>query len=128
MKPAGALEGSVGKLVSEGAIRERHTIVDRRTGRSRLLAGLESDIVKQRGFGEGGFGDISGVMDAFPPADEVEKVVGVDAQRSFSHPPDVLTIQETINPADLAAAGLFDNTNRALRIRRRLVNDAKLHH
>ena len=48
MKPAYALAGSVGELVSEGAIHERHTIVDRRTGRPRLLAGLESDIVEQR--------------------------------------------------------------------------------
>ena len=128
MKPTCALAGSIGELVSEGAVCERHTIIDRGTGRSRLLTGLESHIFEERGFSEAGFHNISGVMEALPPANKMQQIVGVDTQRPFGHPPHVLAIEETINPADLAAAGMFDNTNRALCIRRRLlVHDAELH-
>jgi hypothetical protein len=46
----------------------------------------------------------------------VQQIVSVGAQRLVRQAANVLAVQETIDPANLATAGLLDNANRALSI------------
>ena len=47
-------------------------------GRPRLLTGLEAHIVQQCRFGEGIFGNVTGVMNTLPPAEKVQQVVRIE--------------------------------------------------
>src|SRR5207244_6123525 len=108
--------GGAGELVAQGAVREGYTIVDGGSGRPRLSAGLEPHIIQERRFGEVAFDDVAGVMNTLPPADKMQEVVSVGAQRLVRQAANVLAVQETIDPADLAAGGLLDNANGTLSI------------
>ena len=114
MKTVSDLAGSVGELVAEGAIGDGDAVIDGGTGRPRLLAGLEAHIIQERRFGKVTFPNVAGVMNTLPPADKVQQVVSVDAQGRVRQAADVLAVQVTIDPADLPAGGLFDDTNRTL--------------
>jgi hypothetical protein len=74
------------------------------------------------------FLDVAGVMDTGPPANEVQQVVGIGAQRCVGEATNVFAVQVAINPADLLPAGLLDDANRTLSVVRVvLVNYAELH-
>src|SRR2546427_7491907 len=67
-------------------------------------------------------------MNTLPPADKVQQVVSVDAQGRVRQAADVLAVQITIDPADLPAGSLFDDTNRTLCVvGGLLVDHAELH-
>ena len=114
MKAAGDLTGSVGELVAEGAIGDGDAVIDGGSGRPRLLAGLEAHIIQERRLGKVTFPNVAGVMNALPPANKVQQVVSVDAQGRVRQAADVFAVQVTIDPADLPAGGLLDDTNRTL--------------
>ena len=53
-------------------------------------------------------------MNTLPPAKKVQQFMRIDAQGGVGQAADVLAVQITIDPADLPAHGLFDDTNRTL--------------
>src|ERR1041385_2479800 len=114
MKAAGNLAGSIGELVAEGAIGGGDAVIDGERGRPRLLTGLEAQIIQQRGLGKVAFGNVASVMHTLPPANKVQQAVGVTAQGGVGQAADVFAVQVTIDPADLAAGGLLDDTNRTM--------------
>ena len=66
--------------------------------RRRQLAQLVPDIVQEGGLGQGLFGDGGGLMRARPPAEEMEEIVGITAQRGIGHATDSLLVEESIDP------------------------------
>src|SRR5947208_15366381 len=67
-------------------------------------------------------------MNALPPANKVQQVVGVGAQARTRQATNIFAIQVTIDPANLAAGGLLDDTKRTLGVRGNLLLDqAELH-
>lgn len=67
-------------------------------------------------------------MNTVPPANEVQQVIGIGAQRCVSETTDVFPVQVAINPADLLPAGLIDDANRTLSgVRALLLDYAELH-
>src|SRR2546429_3967839 len=67
-------------------------------------------------------------MNALPPANKVQQVVGVGAQARTRQATNIFAIQVTIDPANLAAGGLLDDTKRTLGVRGDLLLDqAELH-
>ena len=127
MKAVGDLAGSLGELVAEGALGDGDAIIDGGRGRPRLLAGLEAHIVQERGLGEVTFPNITGVMNTLPPADEMQQIVGVGAQAGVRQAANLFAILVTIDPANLAAGGLLDDTNWALCVVGDLLNQAEPH-
>jgi hypothetical protein len=75
MKASSDLAGSVGELVAQGAFGDGDAVIDGGAGGLGLLAGLESHIIQQGGFGKIAFGNGSGVMNTLPPAEKVQQVV-----------------------------------------------------
>src|ERR1700674_5653062 len=73
------LTGTLRELVAEGAIGNGDAVIDGASGRPRLLAGLEAHGIQKGRLGKVCFGEVAGVMNALPPADEVQQVVSVDA-------------------------------------------------
>src|SRR6266705_304335 len=114
MKTVGDLAGSLRELVVDGALGDGDAIIDSGRGRPRLLAGLEAHIFQERGFDKVAFANVAGVMNTLPPADKVQQVVGVDAQARVCQTANIFAIQITIDPANLAAGALLDDTNRTL--------------
>jgi hypothetical protein len=80
MKAAGDLTGSLGELVSEGAISDGDAVIDGGRERPRLSAGLEAHIIQQRGLGKVTLPNVVGVMNTLPPAHKMQQVVSVEAQ------------------------------------------------
>ena len=114
MKAAGNLAGRVREFISQRATGDSDAVIDGGTARSRLQAGLGSQIVPQRRFVKVPFGHVAGVMHTLPPAEKVQQVVSIDAQGRVRQAADVLAVQITIDPADFPTGGLFDDTNRTL--------------
>src|ERR1700728_2632754 len=80
LKPASDLTGSIRKLVADGAIGVGDAGVDRGGGDRRLQAGLEAQVIEQGRLDEVCPGEVAGVMNTLPPANEVQQVVSIDAQ------------------------------------------------
>src|SRR5436305_13756270 len=128
MKAGSHLTRGVGVLMMERTIRDGNTGIDGGASRTRVCAGLESNVVEEGRAGEVLGGYRTGVMNAVPPADEVQQIVSIKSQRARRQPTDILAIQIAIDPANLPASSLFDHTNRALCVSRGLLrNDTKLH-
>jgi hypothetical protein len=79
MKTASDLAGSLGELVSEGAVGDGYASIYGGTGRLRLLTGLEPNIIQERRVGEILLHNIAGLVNTRPPADKVQQVVSVEA-------------------------------------------------
>jgi hypothetical protein len=77
MEPVRHLTGSIGELVADGAIGSGNAIVDGGCGGAPFDAGLVAQVIKQSRFGEILLGDIASVMNALPPAHEVQQAVRV---------------------------------------------------
>ena len=72
--------------------------------------------------------DVAGVMDTVPPANEVQQVIGIGAQRCVGKATHVFPVQVAINLSDFLPVGLLDNANRTLSVvRAMLVDYAELH-
>src|SRR5215469_3732387 len=128
MKAAGDLAGRPGELVADGALGDGHAVINERRGRPRVLAGLEAHIIQQRGLLKVTFPNVAGVMNTLPPANKVQQVVSVGAQSSVRQTANIFTIQVAIDPANLAAGDLLDDTNRTVSlVGSLLVAHTKLH-
>jgi hypothetical protein len=93
-----------------------------------LLAGLEAHVIQKGRFGKVCFHEVAGVMNALPPADEVQQVVSVDAEGLVRQAADIFAVQVTIDPADFPPRGLLDHMNRTLCVRGgRQVDHVELH-
>jgi hypothetical protein len=53
-------------------------------------------------------------MNTLPPANKVQQIVSIGAQSGVRQAANIFAIQVTIDPADPAAGGLLDDTNRTL--------------
>jgi hypothetical protein len=73
--------GGVGELVAKGAIGDADANIDGGTGKRRLVAALELQIIQKRRFGQVTFDDVTGVMKTFSPANKVQQVLSAGAQR-----------------------------------------------
>jgi hypothetical protein len=111
MKASGNLARSVREVVTKGAVDDGGAVVDRGGGWPWLLAGLEAHILQQSRFAEVVFGNVAGVMDTVPPTKKMQQLMCIDAQGRISQAANILAVQETIDPGDLAACGLLDNAN-----------------
>ena len=116
MKAAGKLARRIGKVVAQRAVYHAGAVVDGGGRWPRLLGRLETHILQQGRFGEVAFGNVGFVMHAFPPAQEVQQVMRIDAQCGVGQAADVFAVQIPVDPADLAARGLFDNADRTLSV------------
>src|ERR1700674_3877877 len=122
------LTGSIGDLMADGAIGTSHTVVDGRCGRRRLETGLEAHVLEQGRFGEICWRDIAGVMDALPPAHEVQQTMRVAIEGFFCEAADIVAVQIAIDPSDTFTGGLLDHLIRAVCARWGfLVDDAEVH-
>ena len=92
----------------QSAFGNPHAAVEAGGGGPRLLIGLEANIVEQGGFGERLLGDRRGMVYPHPPAQEMEQIVGIAAQRGFGDATHPLPIQETVDPFHLLAVVLYD--------------------
>ena len=70
------LLGGIREGVAQSAVDHIDAQIDGRAGGWRLLTGLESDVIEQGGLGERVQCDGAGVMEAFPPAEEVKQDIG----------------------------------------------------
>ena len=114
LKPMSDLTGSIRERVSKCAIGVGNALVDAGCGRPRLQVGLKAQVIEQGRLGEVSLGDVAGVMHALPPANEVQQVVGVDAQAGVCQPANMLAIQIIINPLDSLSGALLDHLIRAM--------------
>jgi len=64
--------------------------------RSPMLAGLELNVIQQRGFGDGIVADRVGVLRAHPPPQEVKQIVGIATEGSDAT--DAPLIQRAVEP------------------------------
>jgi hypothetical protein len=128
LKLGSNLTGSAREGGAQGAIRDGNALVDRGAGELGLLAGLESHVVQQGGFGERIFGNGIGAMNIFLPTDKAQQVLRITAEREVGHAAEAFEIQIAIDPIDLAARGLLDDPiGAACVIGGRLVNHTKSH-
>ena len=77
LKPMRDLAWSIRERVAKGAINVGKTLVDAGCRGPRLQAGLEPHVVQQSRLGKICHRYLGGVMDALPPANEVQQVVSV---------------------------------------------------
>src|ERR1019366_2070614 len=90
MKALRDLAGRVGELVADGAIDGSDAVVNGGGRKCRLLTGLESHVIEQGRFSEVGLRDVAGVVNALPPAHEVQQAVGVAIQALVCESADIL--------------------------------------
>ena len=76
------LVGCVWELVADGAIGTSDAVVDGGGRRRRLPAGLEAQVIEQGRISEVFLEDVAGVVNALPPAHEVQQAVCVAIQGS----------------------------------------------
>jgi hypothetical protein len=128
VEAGGGLTGSIGELVPDSAIGTSHAVVDSGRRRWRLLARLESDVVEQGRIGKVCLGDVTGVMNALPPAHEVQQAVRIAIEAFVGKSPDILPVQIAVDPADLSTRVLLHYAKGAVCPRRSLDrNHAELH-
>jgi len=122
------LTRGIGELVADGTIGGRRAVIDGRGRRRRLLAGLEAHVIEQSRFREVCLGDVAGVMDALPPAHEVQQAVCVGVEGLVGKAADILAVEEAVDPRDPLSGGLLDHVNRAVCARGSLLtDDTELH-
>ena len=105
MKPVRHLTGRVGELAADCAISSSDAVVDGGGGGRRLLAGLEAHVIEQGRFAESRLEDIAGVMNALPPAHEVQQAMRVAVQTLVCQTADILAVQEAVDPTDALSGG-----------------------
>src|SRR5664280_2305509 len=107
MKPMRHLTGRIGEHVADGAIGGGDAVVDGGGRGRRLAAGLEAHVIEQSRFGEVGPGDLAAVVDALPPAHEVQQAVCVAVQALVCKTADILAVEEAVDPTDTQAGRLL---------------------
>src|SRR5580692_2560273 len=128
MKAVGDLTGSIGELIADSTIGSGGAVVDGGGGRRRSQARLEAHVIQQSRLGEVRGGDFARVMNALPPAHEVQQAVRVAVEGLVCETADILAIEVPIDPRDAFAGGLVDHLNRTMCTRRSLLtDDAELH-
>jgi hypothetical protein len=105
---------SIGELIADGAIGTSHTVVDGSCRRRRLETGLEAHVLEQGRFGEVCWRDVAGVIDALPPAHEVQQAIRVAIEGFVCEAADIVAVQVAIDPSDTFTGGLLDHLIRAL--------------
>src|ERR1700758_865502 len=122
------LTGSVWELIADSAVGTCHPVIDGGGRERRLTVRLEADVVEQGGCSEVCLGDVAGVVNALPPADEVQQAVSIAVEAFVRQAADILTIQEAVDPAHALARLFFDYANGAVCAGGRLFADyAELH-
>jgi hypothetical protein len=114
VEAAGYLAGRVRKFVPQGTIGDGNAVINGGAARPRLQDGLKAHIVQQRRFGKITFTNVAGVMNTLPPPEKVQQVMSIDAQGYVSQAAHVLAVEIAVDPSDLPACSLFDDTNWAL--------------
>ena len=109
------LTGSIGELIADSTIGSGDAIVDGGGRRRRLPARLEAQVIEQSRFGEILLGDIASVMNALPPAHEVQQAVRVAVQGFVGQTADMLTIEIPIDPRHFPTGILLDHAHGAAR-------------
>ncbi len=79
-----------------------------------MAAGLEAHVIEQGRFGEVCPGDLAGMMNALPPAHEVQQTVRVAVQTLVRKAADILAIEEAVDPSDASAGRLLYRVIRAV--------------
>ena len=77
------------------------------------MAGLKAHVFEQDGIGKRLGLDGGGMVDRFPPAEEMEQAVRIAANRERSHAAEGEGVEISIHPIDLAAGVLLDDAERA---------------
>ena len=122
------LIGCVWELVADGTIGTSDAVVDSGSRRWRLPAGLEAQVIEQGRISEVFPGDVAGMVDALPPAHEVQQAVRVAIQGGVCEAADILAVQKAVDPVDASAGRLLDHLIRAVCARWGfLVDDAEVH-
>src|SRR5271170_4891085 len=115
VEPVRHLTGSIGELVAYGTIGSCNAIVDGGRGGAPFQARLEAQVIEQSRFGEILLGDIASVMNALPPAHEVQQAVRVAVQGFVGQAADMLTVEIPIDPRYFPSGILLDHANGAVR-------------
>ena len=97
----------MGEGEPQRTFRNTHSAVDTGGGRSRLLIGLETNIVEQGGFGERLLRDRRGMGYTHPPAQKMEQIVRIAARNVVSATPRTSADQKAVAPFHLPAIGLY---------------------
>ena len=97
MEAVRGLTGSVGELIADSAIGTSDAIVDGRGRRRRLLAGLEAHVVEQGRWAELGPQEVAGMVNALPPAHEVQQAIRINVQGGVGEAADILAVQIAVN-------------------------------
>jgi hypothetical protein len=92
MKTGSDLRRSIRKLIAQSAIHDGDTVIDSGTGRPRFFIRLKTHIVQERRFRKILFHNVTSVMDALPPADKVQQIVGIGTQCSLAQTANVLAV------------------------------------
>jgi len=122
------LTGSIGELIADSMIGSGGAVVDGGGRRRRSTARLEAHVIEQSRLGEVRGGDFARVMDALPPAHEVQQAVRVAVEGLVCETADILAVEVPIDPRDAFAGGLLYHLNRTMCTRRSLLaDDAELH-
>ena len=109
------LTRGIRELIAQSSLSDDNATINAGCCRPRLLTRLEANVVQQCRFGEGGFRDGVGVVNADPPAEEVQQVEGIASKRGLSQTPNTLTIEEPVDPGHLTSGFLLDDAKRTLR-------------
>ena len=111
MEAVGDLTGSVRELMADSAIGTSDAVVDGRGRRRRLPAGLEAHVVQQGRWAELCPQEVAGMVNALPPAHEVQQAMRINVQGGVGEAADILAVQITVNPAHSLTGVLFDHIN-----------------
>jgi hypothetical protein len=112
LKTGSSLTGSVREHDAQGAVYNGKAMIDGRAGDLGLFGGLESHIVQQGCICARAGNNRIGLMDTFPPAEKVQKLICITGQSDIRHASKELAIQVAIDPVDFPACGLLNDTER----------------
>jgi hypothetical protein len=117
------LTWSIRELITDSAIGSGGAVVDGGGRRRRSEARLEAYVIEQSRLSEVRGRDFTSVMDALPPAYEVQQAVRVAVEGLVCEAADILAVEVPINPRNALAGGLLHHLNRTMRARRGLFRD-----
>src|SRR5580658_4154249 len=110
------LGSRIGKHLAQSTLHGPYAAVDGISGGPRFLAGLEANVVQKGRAGESLFGDGVGLVNVRPPANEVQQIQCIAAQRVPGQAPDATLVQIAGDPVYLTAGLLNDHAERTLRV------------
>src|SRR2546422_4031279 len=97
------LGSRIGKLTAQSALDDPYAPVDGIRSGTRFLAGLEANVVQKGRAGESLFGDGVGLVNVRPPANEVQQIQCIAAQRVPGQAADATLVQIAVDPVNLPA-------------------------